>query len=60
MSEIPAPAELVSEWRTLGEQDGEANPFRTGYRAALRKCADELELSLGIEAVRAGTGKGER
>ena len=40
--DITTPVGLVSEWRGLGEQDDDAPPFRNGYRAALRKCADEL------------------
>jgi hypothetical protein len=38
---------LVSEWRSLGERGDEETPFRKGYHAALRKCADELEHALG-------------
>jgi len=45
------PIGMVSEWRGLGEEDGEASPFRNGYRAALRKCADELEDALDGRAV---------
>jgi len=37
---------LVTEWRGLGEQDHAVPPWRDGYRAALRKCADELEYAL--------------
>ena len=39
-------AALVAEWRGLGEQDGAMAPWRAGYRAALRKCADELGYAL--------------
>lgn len=39
-------AVLVAEWRRLGERDGAVPPWGDGYRAALRKCADELEYAL--------------
>ena len=41
-----AAAILVAEWRGLGEQDDAVPAWRGGYRAALRKCADELEYAL--------------
>lgn len=39
---------LVGEWRRIGEQqeNPEPPPFRDGYHAALRKCADDLEAAL--------------
>ena len=40
------PRLLVSEWRSLGERGDEETSFRKGYRAALRKCADELKYAL--------------
>jgi hypothetical protein len=46
-----AAATLVAEWRGLGEQDDAVPAWRGGYRAALRKCADELEYAL-----KAGSG----
>lgn len=47
MDDDSEPCLLVSEWRSLGERGDEETPFRKGYRAALRKCADELEYALG-------------
>jgi hypothetical protein len=41
-----AAAILVAEWRGLGEQDDAVPEWRGGYRAALRKCADELGYAL--------------
>jgi hypothetical protein len=41
-----AAAVLVAEWRGLGEQDDAVPEWRGGYRAALRKCADELGYAL--------------
>jgi hypothetical protein len=41
-----AAAVLVAEWRGLGEQDDAGREWRGGYRAALRKCADELRYAL--------------
>jgi hypothetical protein len=41
-----AAAVLVAEWRGLGEQDDAVPAWRGGYRAALRKCADELGYAL--------------
>jgi hypothetical protein len=41
-----AAAVLAAEWRGLGEQDDAVPAWRGGYRAALRKCADELEYAL--------------
>lgn len=38
---------LAAEWGRLGEEESGMNPFRIGYRAALRKCADELRHELG-------------
>jgi len=40
-----AVAGLVGEWRRLGEEDAQTE-FQTAYRAALRKCADELGCAL--------------
>jgi hypothetical protein len=40
-----SPATLVAEWRNLGERPA-STPFQSGYRAALRKCADELGYAL--------------
>ena len=39
---------LVGEWRRIGgqQENPEPPPFRDGYHAALRKCADELESAL--------------
>ena len=37
---------LAAEWERLGRDEPGMNPFRTGYRAALRKCADELRYAL--------------
>src|ERR1017187_2808171 len=41
-----AAAVLVAEWRGVGEQDDAVPEWRGGYRAALRKCADELGYAL--------------
>lgn len=40
---------LAAEWERLGEEEDGMTPFRTGNRAALRKCADELGYELGSE-----------
>ena len=36
---------LAAEWRRLGEEEPQTQ-FQVAYRAALRKCADELEGAL--------------
>jgi hypothetical protein len=49
-------AGLASEWRRLGEEEPQTQ-FQVAYRAAIRKCADELECVLprGVGLDRART-----
>ena len=39
-------AALAAEWHRLGEEEAGMSLFRSGYRAALRKCADELSYEI--------------